>query len=110
VPPDHDHAWLWTAAIITTQATDDVGQIHDRMPMVITREHWADWLDPDNTEPGQLQAAMLPAMAGGLTSYPVSMAVNTVRNNGPELIKPLESADGSAEDSAVKQRPPGELF
>ena len=78
--------------------------------MVITREHWADWLDPDNTEPGQLQAAMLPAMAGGLTSYPVSMAVNTVRNNGPELIKPLESADGSAEDSAVKQRPPGELF
>ena len=110
VPDDHERAWLWTAAIITTQATDDVGQIHDRMPMVITREHWADWLDPDNTEPGQLHAAMLPAMAGGLTSYPVSMAVNTVRNNGPELIKPLESADGSAEASAGKERPPGELF
>ena len=75
------------------------------MPMVITREHWADWLDPAITEPGQVQAAMLPAMAGGLTSYPVSMAVNSVRNNGPELIKPLES-----EDSAGKQRPPGELF
>jgi hypothetical protein len=53
-------------------------------------------------------------MAGGLTSHPVSMAVNTVRNNGPELIKPLESADGpadsSAEASAGKERPPGELF
>src|ERR1700747_1507891 len=110
LPDDHERAWLWTAAIITTQATDDVGQIHDRMPMVITREHWADWLDPGNTEPGQLHAAMLPAMAGGLTSHPVSMAVNTVRNNGPELIKPLESAGGVGETSAGEERPPGELF
>ena len=112
VPPealraDPGRAWLWTAAIITTQATDDVGQIHDRMPMVIKPEHWADWLDPANTEPGQIHAAMLPAMAGGLTSHPVSMAVNTVRNNGPELIKPLESADGSGEASAGGERPPG---
>ena len=110
VPDDHERAWLWTAAIITTQATDDVGQIHDRMPMVITPEHWADWLDPDHTEPSQLQAAMLPAMAGGLTSHPVSMAVNSVRNNGPDLIKPLAGDDGSAEVSAGNQRPPGELF
>ena len=101
LPADHEHAWLWTAAIITTQATDDVGQIHDRMPMVIAPDHWADWLNPDNSEPGQLQATMLPAMAGGLTSHPVSMAVNSVRNNGPELIAPL---------SADQERPPGELF
>ena len=101
LPPDHEHAWLWTAAIITTQATDDVGQIHDRMPMVIAQDHWADWLDPDNSEPGQLQATMLPAMAGGLTSHHVSTAVNSVRNNGPELIVPL---------SAEPEGPPSELF
>ena len=101
LPDDHERAWLWTAAIITTQATDDVGQIHDRMPMVIAHDHWADWLNPDNSEPGQLQATMLPAMSGGMTSHPVSMAVNSVRNNGPELIVPL---------SADQERPPGELF
>jgi putative SOS response-associated peptidase YedK len=101
LPDDHENAWLWTAAIITTQATDDVGQIHDRMPMVITPDHWADWLNPDNSEPGQLQATMVPALAGGLTSYPVSTAVNSVRNNGPELIVPL---------SADPEGPPGELF
>ena len=101
LPDDHERAWLWTAAIITTQATDDVGQIHDRMPMVIAPDHWADWLNPDSSEPGQLQATMLPAMAGGLTSHPVSMAVNSVRNNGPELIVPL---------SADPEGPPGELF
>ena len=117
VPSDDEHAWLWTAAIITTQATDDVGQIHDRMPMVISRDHWADWLDPGNTEPDQLQATMLPAMAGGLTSHPVSTAVNFVRNNGPELIEPLPATaspapggEASAAASAGKKRPPGELF
>jgi putative SOS response-associated peptidase YedK len=96
LPEDHEHAWLWTAAIITTQATDDVGQIHDRMPMVISPDHWADWLDPGHTEPAQLQATMQPAMAGGLTSRPVSTDVNSVRNNGPELIAPLpEAPEGS---------------
>jgi putative SOS response-associated peptidase YedK len=94
VPEDHEQAWLWTAAVITTQATDEVGEIHDRMPMIIVPELWADWLDPDNTEVSQLQAAMSPAMsrqhgASEMTSYPVSTDVNYVRNNGPELIRPL---------------------
>jgi len=63
------------------------------MPMVIRPDHWADWLDPDSSDPAQLQATMQPAMAGGLTSHPVSTAVNYVRNNGPELIAPIP-ADG----------------
>lgn len=88
--PDGDpDAWLWTATIITTSAPDELGQIHDRMPMVIRPESWSDWLDPANTEPGDLQALLAPAMAGGLATYPVSTAVNSVRNNGPELIEPL---------------------
>jgi putative SOS response-associated peptidase YedK len=98
LPEDHERAWLWTAAIITTQAADEVGQIHDRMPMVIGSDHWAEWLDPDVKDPGQLQAAMQPAMAGGLTSYPVSPAVNYVRNNGPELIRPWAGGEGSSGD------------
>jgi putative SOS response-associated peptidase YedK len=94
LPEDHERAWLWTAAIITTQAADEVGQIHDRMPMVIAPEHWDDWLDPDHTDPSQVAAAMQPAMDGRLTSYPVSTAVNAVRNNGPELIEPLGGGEG----------------
>jgi putative SOS response-associated peptidase YedK len=89
LPEDDENAFLWTAAVITTAATDDVGQIHDRMPMVIEPDLWADWLDPGNTEVSQLQAAMVPAMKGAMTSYPVSTDVNFVRNNGPELIRPL---------------------
>jgi len=90
-PDDHPDAWLWTATIITTSATDDVGRIHDRMPMVIEPAGWTDWLDPAMTDPGELQHLLQPAVSGGLASYPVSMAVNSVRNNGPELITPLTS-------------------
>lgn len=90
VPEDHELAFLWTAAVITTQATDDVGQIHDRMPMIVEADLWGDWLDPENTEISQLHAAMVPAQSKGtMTSYPVSTDVNFVRNNGPELIRPL---------------------
>jgi hypothetical protein len=42
---DDPDAWLITFTI-TTNATDDVGHIHDRMPMTVRPEHWEAWLDP----------------------------------------------------------------
>lgn len=89
VPDGDPDAWLWTATIITTSAPDELGKIHDRMPMVIPASSWADWLDPRNTDTGDLQALLAPAVSTGLASYPVSTAVNSVRNNGPELIEPV---------------------
>jgi putative SOS response-associated peptidase YedK len=88
VPDGDPDAWLWTTTIITTTAADEIGQIHDRMPMVIARDSWSDWLDPANSEVSDLQALLAPAAAGGLASYAVSAAVNSVRNNGPDLITP----------------------
>ncbi|HXP20493.1 MAG TPA: SOS response-associated peptidase [Streptosporangiaceae bacterium] len=96
LPRDDPDAWLWTAAIITTTAPDELGEIHDRMPMVIDPAYWADWLDPANIDAGDVRALLTPAAASGLTSYPVSLAVNSVRNNGPELIAaadPVSHAD-----------------
>jgi putative SOS response-associated peptidase YedK len=91
MPDDHEDAWLWTGSIITTDATDDLGQIHDRMPMLVTPDRWDEWLDPENHDTAHLMATMLPAVpsaASGLTTFAVSTAVNSVRNNGPELIEP----------------------
>ncbi len=87
VPDDDPAAWLWTAAVITTTAPDELGEIHDRMPMVIDRASWTDWLDPGNADAGDVRALLAPAAAHGLITYPVSLAVNSVRNNGPELIE-----------------------
>jgi len=58
-------------------------------PMVIEPARWADWLDPGNSDKADLLALLAPATSGGLASYPVSMAVNSVRNNGPDLMEPL---------------------
>ncbi|MGH3170541.1 MAG: SOS response-associated peptidase [Trebonia sp.] len=92
-------SWLWTASIITTDATDEIGRIHDRTPMVISPENWADWLDPANGDKDLLMATMRPATlsgTGGLTSHLVSTAVNSVRNNGPDLItRPGDGGPGS---------------
>jgi putative SOS response-associated peptidase YedK len=101
-PAEDEDAWYWSAAIITTDATDDIGRIHDRTPMVIAPESWTDWLDPANNEKELLLATMLPATssaAGGLTSYPVSTAVNSVRNNGPDLVEPLGDVGSLARGS-----------
>lgn len=97
--------WLWTCTVITTQATDEVGRIHDRMPMVVRPEHWDDWLDPGLTAVEEIRELLAPAMNGTMEAYPVSRAVNNVRNNGPDLIRPLTDGPGPQE------RPePGTLF
>jgi putative SOS response-associated peptidase YedK len=89
-PDDDPDSWLWTATIITTRAEDEVGRIHDRMPMVIEPGRWADWLDPAAPSTEALHGLMTPAASVHLTTYPVSTEVNSVRNNGPGLIEPME--------------------
>jgi putative SOS response-associated peptidase YedK len=93
LPADHPKSWLWTAVIITTQATDDLGQIHDRMPMVVAPSRWMEWLDPATDDPDLLLEAMAPAVSSGLETRPVSTAVNSVRNDGPDLIAPVAAVN-----------------
>ena len=92
LPDDHPQAWLWTATIITTRATDEVGWVHDRMPMVISPDRWDDWLDPAPGDAERLLKVMAPAAADALETRPVSTAVNSVRNDGPDLIAPVAEA------------------
>ncbi|TYC14057.1 SOS response-associated peptidase [Actinomadura syzygii] len=87
--------WVWTCTVITTDAPDDLGRIHDRMPMVVEPDRWDAWLDPELTDTETVRGLLVPAMAGTMDAYPVSKAVNSVKNNGPELIAPEESGDGS---------------
>lgn len=84
-----DGEWLTTASVITTTAADQVGHIHDRMPLTVPPEHWPAWLDPDF---GADARALLTVPAPQLTHYPVSTAVNKVDNDGPALIVPTGPA------------------
>lgn len=79
----------WTCTVITTEATDDLGHIHDRMPLMVSPGRWSDWLDPAPRPTPELLELLEPALPGRLTAYPVSTSVGNVHNNGPELIAPL---------------------
>ncbi|WP_325050809.1 SOS response-associated peptidase [Actinomadura spongiicola] len=91
--------WVWTCTVITTDAPDDLGRIHDRMPMIVERDRWDAWLDPALTDTEEVRGLLVPAMAGTMDAYPVSKAVNSVRNNGPELIEPAASGDSPGNHS-----------
>lgn len=83
---DDPQRFRWTCTVLTTQAEDALGHIHDRMPLMVERERWQAWLDP--TTPGDT-SLLVPAAPGRLEAYPVSTAVGNVRNNGPQLVEPL---------------------
>ena len=84
--PDGTH--LRTCTIITTEANDDMAGLHDRMPLVLEEESWEEWLGAEAV------ALMIPAPPATLRMWPVSRAVNSVRNNHAELILPIRDGDG----------------
>ena len=92
--PDAPGAFLWTATVITTSAEDELGRIHDRMPMLIERGAYDEWLDARTTDPEQVQRLLVPAAPGRLEAYPVATDVNAVANNGPHLVDPLPLEGG----------------
>ncbi|MDO5034820.1 MAG: SOS response-associated peptidase [Actinomycetaceae bacterium] len=82
--------WLLTFAIVTRSAPDAVGHIHDRSPVVVPRELWGDWLDPQLERDSEIQH-LLDAIPGpALTPRKVGKAVGNVRNNDPSLKDPVE--------------------
>ncbi|MFE2142601.1 SOS response-associated peptidase [Streptomyces sp. NPDC059456] len=85
---DDPAAWLATATIITTEATDAAGRIHPRMPLAVAPEDHQAWLDPAHQDVHGLRALLHTPADGRLDVRAVSTAVNSVRNNGPELLAP----------------------
>jgi len=81
--------WVPSAAVITTDANRVVGRLHDRMPVLLPREAWDDWLDPAVDDADYLLSLLEPAPDDVLEMYPISRTVNDVRNEGPELLVPL---------------------
>ncbi|MFF0816513.1 SOS response-associated peptidase [Rhodococcus sp. NPDC003318] len=87
---------LLSCTILTTDAVGALQSVHDRMPLILTAEHWDRWLDPDADVPADLLAAGISEeIAAGIEIRDVSDRVNSVRNDGPDLIAPAGPA-GSA--------------
>ncbi len=85
---DDPQAWLLTVTVLTTDATDEVGRIHDRAPLIVPQSAYGTWLAPDVDDADALRGLLIPATVG-MRADPVSTAVNNVRNQGPALIRPI---------------------
>jgi putative SOS response-associated peptidase YedK len=80
---------LHSCAIVTCDPNELIRPIHDRMPVILDAAVEAAWLDPD-ADPEDLRALLVPARDEVLALREVGDLVNSVRNDGPELIAPRE--------------------
>lgn len=86
---DPDGGEIDTLAILTVNAGPDMRSLHSREPVVIAPESFRLWLEADERDASAIAGLLAPAPAGFWSAYPVSTAVNSPRNDGPELIEPL---------------------
>ncbi len=87
---DPEGETVGSCAIITTTANSLLSPIHDRMPVILPPHLEALWLDHNVQDPGLLSSVLVPYPADAMRAYEVSPLVNSVRNNGPELLAPLQ--------------------
>jgi len=78
-----------TCTIITTEANEFLKPIHDRMPVILTRDAEAVWLDPTIQEPARLLPLLKAYTAEDIEALPVSTQVNNPSDDSPECVRPL---------------------
>ncbi|MGI8794109.1 MAG: SOS response-associated peptidase [Acidimicrobiales bacterium] len=84
-PPDAPP--LQSCTIITCAANELIEPLHNRMPVVVAPSDWEQWLDRSNHDTDSLRALLGPADARAFERWPVSTRVNSVRNDGPDLLE-----------------------
>jgi putative SOS response-associated peptidase YedK len=77
---------LRSCTILTTDASPPLRDIHDRMPVILKADAYREWLDPDKGDI-DLKGILAERAHKDFRYRRVSMAVNSVKNNSPDLIK-----------------------
>ena len=93
--------WVVSTAIVTREARDASGEIHDRMPAFLTPDVWDEWLNPHKLESDAEKEHLLALLtdvsgtvAATITSYEVDRRVNnsrTIDAHDATLIEPVAS-------------------
>jgi putative SOS response-associated peptidase YedK len=90
-------AAIRSCTIITCRANAAVAPLHDRMPVILAREHEQAWLDA--TTPASVVAELLTGLPSQSTILrAVGTAVNDARYDGPEC---LEAPDAHTDAQAA---------
>lgn len=83
-----DEGPIESVAILTTDATEDLAPIHDRMPGVLDHHQVRRWLDP-RAGPSELGSLVGQPEPGRLALREVSSRVNSVKFDDPECLAPV---------------------
>lgn len=81
-------------AVVTTAAPAGFAIIHDRAPLVLESDQVDRWLNAPRDEAAKM---LRPVPDGILMWHEVSTRVNSVKNQGPELIQPRVGGGGGGE-------------
>lgn len=92
---------LYSCTVVTAPAVGALAEIHERMPLVLPPDRWADWLDPAREDVEALAAPTPPEFVETLEIRPVGAAVGNVANNGPQLTARVESVSEPADQPAL---------
>jgi putative SOS response-associated peptidase YedK len=89
-----DGSTIDSCTILTTEANETVGPVHDRMPVILGPEDYDLWLDGDPRQQGLRRELLRPYPASEMLSHPVSTLINSPRAQGAELVAemPVNSA------------------
>jgi len=82
-----------SVAIITRDSLGELAKVHNRMPLFLPRDRWDRWLDIDTPEQELKGLLEVPEPDSHLKFWPVESRVNSIRNNGRELIAPIEMGE-----------------
>ena len=83
-------------AVVTTDASVDAAQVHERMPVIVAREQQSLWLEGEAKEAGSL---LRPLEAGKLAFHRVDRRMSGARVDDAQCIEPVS---GEEPQSAVK--------
>ena len=92
---------LYTCTVVTAPAVGALLGVHPRMPLVLPRERWADWLDPAREDVPEVALPTPPEYVERLEIRPVGAAVGNVANNGAQLTARQESVSAPADQPAL---------
>ena len=77
--------WLFTCAILTRSAVDELAYIHDRMPVLVAQNDFSQWLHGNESQ----AQAIIDKAPPHVHAYKVSQLVNATRNNTESLSNPV---------------------
>jgi putative SOS response-associated peptidase YedK len=88
--------WIKTCSILTTTPNVVTATVHDRMPVILSRESYDLWLDPGVTNLQVVSGLLKPYDARLMRSFPIGTRINHVAHDDEECSRPIESAENQS--------------